>query len=70
MFDACTANYECLVIDNTVNSNNVEDCIFWYKASVDIPDFRMCAPVYWELDRKRGGGIHRVTIKRKRKKVP
>ena len=56
VFDACTANYECLVIDNTVNSNNVEDCIFWYKASVDIPDFRMCAPVYWELDRKRGGG--------------
>jgi hypothetical protein len=53
VFDACTANYECLVIDNTVNSNDVEDCIFWYKASADIPDFRMCAPVYWELDRKR-----------------
>lgn len=24
---------ECLVIDNRCNSNNIEDCIFWYKAS-------------------------------------
>lgn len=58
VFDACTANYECLVIDNTSTSNKIEDCIFWYKASPDIPDFRLCAPVYWELDRQRHAAHH------------
>ena len=53
VFDACTTNYECLVIDNTVQSNNIEDCIFWYKASNDVPPFRLCKPVYWELDARR-----------------
>lgn len=56
VFDACTANFECLVIDNTVNSNNVEDCIFWYKANHEIPPFRLCSPCYWELDQMRNGG--------------
>lgn len=30
--DACTENYECMVIDNTSKSNNIEDCVYWYKA--------------------------------------
>ena len=55
VFDACTANFECLVIDNTVNSNKIEDCIFWYKANHQIPEFRLCSPCYWELDRARTG---------------
>lgn len=55
VFDACTTNYECLVIDNTVQSNNIEDCIFWYKASNTVPPFRLCKPVYWELDAARAG---------------
>lgn len=27
-----TQNYCCLVIDNTVASDKIEDCIFWYRA--------------------------------------
>ena len=54
VLDACTANYECLVIDNTVQSNAISDCVFWYKASVDLPPFRLCAPVFWELEQRRG----------------
>ena len=50
VLDACTSNYECLVIDNTVQSNDIADCIFWYKASADIPSFRLCAPIFWELE--------------------
>ena len=33
VMDQCTENYECLVIDNTSNSNKLNDCVFWYKAN-------------------------------------
>jgi hypothetical protein len=32
VLDQCTQNYECMVIDNTVHSDKIEDKIFWYKA--------------------------------------
>ena len=44
--DQCTENFECLVICNYVNSNKLEDQVFWYKAS-DHPPFRMCDPTLW-----------------------
>ena len=44
--DQCTQNYECLVIDNTSQSNKIEDCIFWYKAEMH-GDFRIGAPEFW-----------------------
>jgi len=28
VMDACTENYECLVLDNTSKSNKIEDCCF------------------------------------------
>lgn len=31
--NACTENYECLVLDNTCKSNSIEDCVYWYKAT-------------------------------------
>ena len=30
VMDACTENYECIVLDNTSKSNRIEDCVFWY----------------------------------------
>jgi hypothetical protein len=45
--DACTANYECLVIDNKTQSNKLEDQIYWYKAK-DI-NFRMCSHELWDM---------------------
>lgn len=54
VFDACTADYECLVIDNTVQTNRISDCIFWYRADINIPPFRLCAPAFWTLDAARG----------------
>lgn len=44
--DQCTENYECLVICNGVQSNRLEDQVFWYKAS-DHPPFRMCDQSLW-----------------------
>jgi hypothetical protein len=42
----CTENYECLVLDNTVQSNRIEDCVFWYRADTD-PKFRMGGDGFW-----------------------
>lgn len=44
--DQCTENFECLVICNNVNSNKLEDQVFWYKAA-DHPPFHMCDQSLW-----------------------
>ena len=48
VLNACTENYECLVIDNKVQSNKLEDQVFWYKASAH-PDFRLCSDELWNI---------------------
>jgi len=50
--DKCTENFGVLVMDNTVQSSNIEDCIFWYKARIDLPDFKMGKETYWRLAEK------------------
>jgi hypothetical protein len=53
IMDQCTQNYECIVIDNTSQSNKLEDIVFWYKAEMH-GDFRIGAPESWALsDSKR-----------------
>jgi len=49
VMDQCTENYEMLVICNNSKSNNITDCVFWYKAERH-PPFRMCSEQFWELD--------------------
>ena len=44
----CTENYECLVIDNKVQSNRIEDQIYWYKAS-ERKNFQVCSPELWDM---------------------
>lgn len=34
VLDNTTENYECLVFDNTKQSNKLTDCFFWYKADM------------------------------------
>jgi hypothetical protein len=46
--DACTENYECLVIHNAAKSNKLEDQVFWYKAD-NHPDFKVCCPEAWRF---------------------
>jgi len=48
VLEQCTENYECLVIDNTVKSNKIEDIVYWYKASPH-ENFRLGAPVFWQM---------------------
>ena len=53
VMDQCTQNYECLVVDNTTQSNKLEDSIFWYKANLH-GDFRIGAPEFWQHSANRG----------------
>ena len=47
VFNEFTNNYECLVIDNTSLSNNIEDMIYWYKAEIHEP-FTVGCKSYWK----------------------
>ena len=49
ILERCTQIYECLCLDNTASSNHIQECVFWYKGAVDVPGFRLCAPVFYKL---------------------
>jgi hypothetical protein len=44
--DQCTENYECLVVCNGIQSNRLEDQVFWYKAR-EHPPFKLCDDSLW-----------------------
>jgi len=46
VMDACTENYECLVVHTTATSNKIEDCIFYYKAPLR-KNFRVGSQAMW-----------------------
>tara|TARA_Y100000389_G_scaffold190678_1_gene215769 strand:+ start:3355 stop:4167 length:813 start_codon:yes stop_codon:yes gene_type:complete len=50
--DQCTNDYECLVVDNTVQSNNLVDQVFWYKAEPH-DNFRIGCPRYWKYSQQK-----------------
>jgi hypothetical protein len=56
VYDSCTQNFECLVIDNTIRSNRLEDQIAWYKADPAIyeSEFRICPKEYWDISQDVG----------------
>ena len=41
-----------MVMDTTVRSNKIDDCVFHYQANPNLPEFRLCDEIYWELDRR------------------
>jgi len=49
VLDKCTRNFELLVLDNTASSNAIQDCVSWYKSALELPEFRLCAPVFYKL---------------------
>ena len=50
VMDKCTENYECLVIHNGAQSNQITDQVFWYKAQ-KRPPFRLGSRQLWELSK-------------------
>jgi hypothetical protein len=53
VMDSCTENYECLVLDNTIKSNKIEDVVFWYKAKVHTKEFKVGHPSLWKLHKEK-----------------
>tara|TARA_B110001450_G_C17599500_1_gene472346 strand:+ start:45 stop:923 length:879 start_codon:yes stop_codon:yes gene_type:complete len=50
---ACTQDYRSLVLDGTVSTTTcATDCVMWYRASYNIPSFRLCKPIYWSWSEK------------------
>lgn len=45
----CTRNFECLVLDNVNNTDNIENNLFFYKASRDIPNYKLGKSCFWWL---------------------
>ena len=60
IMNACTENYECLVLDNTSKSNKIEDCVFWYKAKLH-PQFKIGSPQLWNYHKKHYNPSHGVS---------
>ena len=42
-----TEGYGCLVIDNTSQSNKLEECVFWYEGE-DHEDFTLGSKIFWQ----------------------
>jgi hypothetical protein len=53
VMDQCTDNFECLVIKNNSQSNNLLDQVFWYKAT-SHNEFRLGSREFWEMSKKMG----------------
>ena len=52
VMNACTQDYKALVLDGTVSSTIPTDSVMWYKARIDVPEFRLCKPVFWAFSKR------------------
>ena len=48
IFNRVTSGWDCMVIDNTSRSNEICDCIFWYRAEIR-KDFKIGRLPMWHL---------------------
>jgi hypothetical protein len=46
VIDQCTDNFDCLVINNTIHSNKIEERVYWYHAE-QHESFKLGAEQYW-----------------------
>lgn len=54
IMDELTEDYTALVINNLSQSNNLEDCIFWFRAQPFAEDFKFGSVDYWNHHHVRG----------------
>ena len=57
VMDQTTADYGCLVIDQTSTSNNIEDVAFWYKADPS-KRFKMGGSALWRFHERKYNQDH------------
>ena len=51
VLNSCTEGYDCLVLDNTSKSNNIQDCVFWYRAKPNRK-FKIGSKELWKYCQK------------------
>ena len=50
---ACTQDYKALVLDGTIATTDTPtECVMWYKADMNLPNFRLCKPLFWRWSEK------------------
>ena len=75
VLDRCTNNYETLVLDNTVNSTSIQDCVYWYRADTGLPDFRIGNDVFFKMNedaaltRSQKLAMHRLSVEEEEEPV-
>jgi hypothetical protein len=47
-FEACTAQYGAVVLNQTVPTNEPSECLFWFRAKPSLPSFKMCSKAIWK----------------------
>jgi len=47
LMDNLTEDYTCLYIHNRTQSNNIEDCVFWYKGKAVPEGWKFGSRDYW-----------------------
>jgi hypothetical protein len=52
IFEELTINYKCMVIDNKIKSNRLEDVIHWYKADMSSKK-NVCSSTIWNYHKKK-----------------
>ena len=51
VFNQCTNNYECLVLDASQCDNDISKGIHYYKANINIEPFTVGRSIYFKLDK-------------------
>jgi len=51
VFEACTQQYECIVLDTRKAAKKPLDSVFYYKAKVIDHPFRVGRPIFWKLSK-------------------
>lgn len=52
IMQSCTKDHCCLVIDNSNPSASIQNSVFWWKARLHPPPYKLCRPVFWQLDQQ------------------
>jgi len=47
-----TKNFECLVMDNTDSTGELDKQLFYFKAPMSTPQFTLGKEIYWSMDQQ------------------
>lgn len=57
VMNSCTEGYDCMVLDNTSRSNQIVDCIYWYRAKPNRK-FKIGDKNLWNYHKKNYNNKH------------